>query len=387
MSVLNRRFSFWAGTGLTVILLVSVVLWADFRLLTLSLRDSERSVATDVIESDEPLYWVAPMDPNYRRDGPGKSPMGMDLIPVYRNTDSVAAGGVQIEVDTQHNLGIRLIEATHKRLIVERQVYGELTYAGDRRLHIHPRVDGWVETLSVGSVGDVVRKNQTLLTLYSPVLVNAQEELLLALEQNNAALINAAQARLKSLDISETALEKLDRQREISRTVSIYAPSDGVVTGLSIREGMFIRPNTEVMSIAPLDALWLLVDVPQGLNSIDLANASLVFSVEGIPQRKWHAEVDTVYPELHDTRRTRQLRAVIDNADGVLASGMYATVTIIEAPKPPVLSIPSESVIRVGTETRVVLQCDDNSFKSVDVVLGRDVGSDVEILSGLEHGD
>ena len=163
-----------------------------------------KSSGGDMAASDEPkpLYWVAPMDPNYKRDQPGKSPMGMDLIPVYAEDSSAGDAGpgtISISPEVVNNLGVRTQPAASGTLHTEINTVGYVQYNQDALIHIHPRVQGWVEKLHVKAEGDPVTRGQPLYDLYAPELVNAQEEYLLALDRNNQRLIKAAHDRLEAL--------------------------------------------------------------------------------------------------------------------------------------------------------------------------------------------
>ena len=159
----------------------------------------------------KPLYWVAPMDSNYRRDEPGLSPMGMELVPVYEEQSSAedSPGTVRISPAVVNNLGVRTAPVRFKSLQTTVDTVGYVQYDQDQLVHIHPRVEGWIETLYVKAAGDQVKQGEPLYTLYSPQLVNAQEELLLALKRNNAVLIRAAKARLASLNVSDDFIARL----------------------------------------------------------------------------------------------------------------------------------------------------------------------------------
>jgi Cu(I)/Ag(I) efflux system membrane fusion protein len=140
----------------------------------------------------KPLYWVAPMDPNYRRDKPGKSPMGMDLIPVYEEDNKTAGAGpgtVSIAPNVVNSLGVRVAPVEKKQLLQTIKTVGYVQYNENLIAHVHPRVSGWIETLHVKAEGDEVEKGAPLYDLYSPDLVNAQEEYLLALQRNNSGLL------------------------------------------------------------------------------------------------------------------------------------------------------------------------------------------------------
>lgn len=138
------------------------------------------------IDENKPLYWVAPMDANYQRDQPGQSPMGMDLIPYYgsqNNTMDEGAGTIKISPSVVNNLGVRTTTASYGVLNTTIETVGYVTYDEDKLVHIHPRVSGWIEKLHINAIGDPVTKGQPLYDIYSPELVNAQEELLLALDR------------------------------------------------------------------------------------------------------------------------------------------------------------------------------------------------------------
>ena len=147
----------------------------------------------------QPLYWAAPMDPNYRRDRPGKSPMGMELIPVYGDRDGfdTGPGTISISPDVVNNLGVRTAKAQMETLHTTITTVGYVQYDEDRLLHIHPRVEGWVEELYIKATGDPVQKGQALYALYSPQLVNAQEELLLAI---NRKKLDSRPSRERSIE-------------------------------------------------------------------------------------------------------------------------------------------------------------------------------------------
>lgn len=147
----------------------------------------------------KPLYWVAPMDPDYRRDGPGKSPMGMDLVPVFDDRDSSGASSrtsVMVSPAVVNNLGVRSATAQRRRWSDPVTTVGHVQFDEEQLLHVHPRVEGWVESLFVRAQGDAVRQGQPLYQLYSPQLINAQEELLLALSRNDPRLLEAAESRV-----------------------------------------------------------------------------------------------------------------------------------------------------------------------------------------------
>ena len=158
----------------------------------------------------EVLYWVAPMDPNYRRDKPGKSPMGMDLVPVYKK-DGADNGVVSIDPRVVQNLGVRTAKAERSKLWRMIDTVGYIDYDESRVSHIHLRTEGWIENLAVESEGDRFKKGDFLFDVYSPKLVNAQEELVTALASGNKGLIRASKERLSALGISDNQIKQLEK--------------------------------------------------------------------------------------------------------------------------------------------------------------------------------
>jgi Cu(I)/Ag(I) efflux system membrane fusion protein len=340
-------------------------------------------------ESD-PLYWVAPMDPDYRRDQPGQSPMGMDLVPVYKDRVTgvdAGPGTVYINPDVVNNLGVRLATAQRRTWHSEIRTVGYVRYDEDRLLHIHPRVEGWVETLHVKAAGDPVTRGQALYELYSPELVNAQEELLLALKRNNQTLVKAAQDRLRALQMSAEFIAELQRSKQVAQTVTFRARRGGVVDVLGIREGFYVKPGTTMMSIGTLDEVWVEAEIFERQAAGVHAGLAVTMTTEYSPDTRWEGVVDYVYPALDAQTRTLRVRLRFANDDGILKPNMFAQVVIYADDEDGVLMVPRETVIRTGSQDRVVLALGEGAFKSVAIGLGR-VGNEwAEILRGLEEGD
>ncbi len=336
----------------------------------------------------EPLYWVAPMDPNYRRDAPGKSPMGMDLIPVYADkADAAPTGTVRITPAVTNNLGVRTAEVVMGRLPSLISTVGCVQYDEDQLQHVHPRVEGWIETLFVNASGDPVSRGEPLYTLYSPTLVNAQEELLLAWRRADPALIEAASERLEALRVPPEAIRTLRDTRAVSRTVTVTAPQDGVVDTLQVRQGMYVKPGMETLSIASLDHLWVIGEVFEHQTTQVQVGDAVRIQLDYAPEREWEGRIDYVYPTLNARTRTLQVRVRVANPDHVLRPGMFAQLQIATKPGEQRLLVPREALIRTGSQSRLVLALGEGRFKSVAVETGR-VGRDqAEILNGIAAGD
>jgi len=346
-------------------------------------------VETTSSVSKEPMHWVAPMDPNFKSDKPGKSPMGMDLIPVYEQSGSAkdAPGTVRISPSVVNNLGVRTGPVTKGRLPNDITTVGYVQYSEDDMAHVHPRVEGWIEKLYVKAEGEPVQKGKPLYTLYSPTLVNAQDELILALNRGNERLVNAAKERLAALNVPTSLIRQITKTRELQRTLTVYAPTSGVIDNLNVREGMFIKPGDRVLSIAALDEVWVIGEVFERQLSAVASDNRVVMTLDYLPGRQWTGKVDYVYPEVNPKTRTARVRMRFDNADGTLLPGMFAELNIQGARTDRQLLVPRESVIRTGQSDRLVLALDGGAFKSVTVKVGRVGEQYAEILGGVMPGD
>jgi Cu(I)/Ag(I) efflux system membrane fusion protein len=335
----------------------------------------------------EILYWVAPMDANYRRDKPGKSPMGMELVPVYADADGGDGSSISIAPEVVQNLGVRTAVAERSRLWRGIDTVGYVDYDESKVSHIHLRTEGWIENLAVESEGERVTRGQRLFNLYSPALVNAQEEFVQALVGGNKGLIRASRSRLTALGIPGSQIKRLEKERKASQTIPIYAPQDGVVASLSVRDGMYIKPATRVMSLADLSSVWLLAEVFERQADWVEVNQPAEVTLAFLPGRTWEGRVEYIYPSLDPKTRTLKARLRFPNPDEALKPNMYANVIIYGGPKDDVVVIPLEALIRTGREERVVIALGEGRFESRTVRAGIESGEWVEVIEGVQPGE
>jgi Cu(I)/Ag(I) efflux system membrane fusion protein len=349
----------------------------------------QRSGDLQTTESSEKevLYWVAPMDPDYRRDEPGKSPMGMDLVPVYEGSVDSMPGVVSIDPTLVNNLGVRTALAERGSLPRRIETVGYIGYDEDTLQHVHTRVDGWIETLAKTATGDPVKKGELLFELYSPTLVNAQQEFLTALASNNQGLKDASRDRLTALGVTRSEIARLERERAVSQRIRVYAESDGVVAHLGVRDGIFVTPATEVMSVARLDRVWVLAEVFERQSSWVQPGQAASVELDYLPGRTLQGSVDYVYPELDPVTRTLKVRLRFDNEGETLRPNMFARVVIDGTPISSIVHVPREAVIRGGASNRVVVDLGSGRFESRRVLIGIESGERVAIRRGLAEGE
>jgi len=364
--------------------------------LLLSVAAGSHYVTLNMINAEEspdvsrPLYWVAPMDPSYRRDVPGKSPMGMDLVPVYAEGVEGAAtnpGVVSISPDVVNNLGVRTAIAEYRTLPTEINALGYVRFDEDELIHIHSRVEGWVEKLFVTTQGAEVTGGQPLYTLYSPKLVNAQEELVLAANRDDQELISAAEARLVALQVDRATINDIKERRVVQQALTFYAPKTGVLNELNIRQGFFIQPGMTLMSIGILEEVWVEAEIFESQSAQLHTGFPVTITSDYLPGRSWPGAVDYVYPSVDSTTRTFRLRVKLSNRDTLLKPNMFVNMRIEVPSDQNVLAVPYEAVIRTGSQNRVVLALGNGQFKSLEVSIGASTSEFVEILSGVRPGD
>ncbi len=367
----------------------SVITIAIYSQLSPSVDHNANTLATENAEP-QAIYWVAPMDANYRRDKPGKSPMGMDLVPVYPDNNKAideGPGTIRISPDVINNLGVRLATVKLQALHTQIKTVGYVAYDEDKLVHLHPRVEGWIEKLYVKAVGDPVKKGQAIYDIYSPELVNAQEELLLALDRKNQRLIQAATNRLVALQLPRKAIDNLKKTGKVKQNITFYAPQNGVLENLYIREGFFVKPGTMLLSIGDLSEIWVEAEVFERQASLVKNGSAVTMTLDYLPGKTWQGQVDYVYPTLDAKTRTVKVRLRFKNEKGEFKPNMFAQVVIHTNGEENSLLIPKEALIRTGSQDRVVLALGGGYFKSIEVAVGSFDSKYVQILSGLSEGD
>ncbi len=361
---------------------------AEIKSLVDSLAEdaSKESALEHAGKHADPTY-VCPMHSNVvNKDPDATCPIcGMDLV-IFENSGG-EAGIVSISPRVINMLGVRFGKVKKKTLYRLIDSVGNIKYNENKISHIHLRTDGWVERLSVKTLGERVKKGDLLFQIYSPKLVNAQEELLQSKYMGNDSLVEASRERLISFGMSKSQIRKLEKSEKIKRLVSYYAPQPGVVSELNIREGMYVKPAISIVSLVDMTTIWLVANVFESQSNWvkvgDRAEAVLSF----MPGKTWEGKVEYVYPTLDPKTRSLEVRLHFDNPDELLKANMYANVKIFAKPKRKALSIPRESLIQTGDGDRVIVSLGDGKFKPVAVTTGIESNNRIEILDGLEEGD
>ncbi|WP_052464820.1 efflux RND transporter periplasmic adaptor subunit [Geoalkalibacter subterraneus] len=346
-------------------------------------------------------YWVAPMDPTYIRDEPGKSPMGMDLVPVYE--DEAASGSIiSVAPEVRQSMGVRTSLVERRDLHRTIRTVGLVDYDEPQRYSVNAKIDGWIERLYVDQTGQEVKKGQPLLELYSPKLVSAQEEYLLALRNRDALkdssfsqisegaerLLQSSRKRLQYFDISDRQIAELEKSGRVRKTMTLYSPYQGVVTMKIATDGQFIKSGTELFKISDLSSVWVMADIyAYELPWVEVGQqAEIILPYVGDKTRQ--AEISFIYPYVESKTRTIKARLEIANPDFELKPEMYVNVRIKGNVVEDALAIPSEAVINSGEKQTVFVDLGDGEFEPRQVKIGlQDDEGYVQITQGLLDGE
>jgi len=346
-------------------------------------------------------YWVAPMDPTYIRNEPGKSPMGMDLVPVYEDE---APGGSIITIDpvTTQNMGVRTATVARRDLHRVIRTSGLVAYEEPRQYVLNAKIDGWIERLHVSETGRQVKKGEPLLDIYSPELVSAQQEFLLALDNANTLrkspfpeiaeggkrLLDASRERLRYWDIPASQIARLEKSRQVRRTLTLVAPYDGIVTHKGVNEGAFVKAGMELLRVSDISRVWVNADIYEyELSWVRVGQAArIILPYAG--QKDLLGKVTYLYPFVDPKTRTVKARIELDNSDMSLKPDMYVSVRIEAQPVEGVLTIPSEAVLRSGERRTAFVALGDGKFEPRIIKTGLE-GEDgyVEVVQGVLDGE
>lgn len=349
-------------------------------------------------------YWVAPMDPTYIRDEPGKSPMGMDLVPVYQEEggEKEPASTIRIDPVTIQNMGIRTTTVEMDSPVKTIRTFGNVTFDETRIYAVNTKFNGWIEKLHVNFEGEKVAKGQPLFKIYSPELVTAQQEYLLALEQQKALqnsrftqasqgadrLLAAARTRLEYWDISPEQIRSLTQSGRTSKTITIFSPASGVVTKKNAVLGHYVKAGEHQYEIADLSTVWVDVEIYEYELPWIKGKMPAEMELAYIPGKRFFGKVLFIYPYLNPKTRTARLRLEFPNEDNHLKPDMYSNVYLKSRLDQRSPVIPQEAVIDSGVRKLVFVAGDKGRYEPREVELGLELSDHrYQVLKGLSQGE
>ena len=340
------------------------------------------------------VYWRAPMNPTEIYDKPGKSAMGMDLVPVYEN-EIAGQGTVTINPVVQQNMGVRIGKVTKGPLVHTLRTYGNITPDETLTAQVNLKTSGWIEKIYVDFTGKYVKKGDPLFDIYSPELVAAQEEYVVAfgaLGQSRTGggtgLLDSSRNRLRYFDVPESEIEALQKSGKVKKTVMIRSPLSGFVIGRNAEEGSYVKAGTLVFQIADLSRVWAEAHIYEYELSMIEKGQQADMTLPYLPGKVYQGTVAFVYPYLRPKTRDLIIRIVFENPEMELKPEMYADIRIKTVLKGMGLMLPSEAVIRTGKRNLVFVSAGNGEFIPKDVILGPLLNNEkVQVLAGLTEGE
>ena len=350
------------------------------------------------------LFWRNPMNPSITSPTPAKDSMGMDYLPVYADGDrseDEPAGTVKIDPVTVQNIGVRTATVERRALARELNALGQVDFNEEKLARLHPKTSGWIEQLRVDETGVRVDKNTILLGLYSPELVAAQREYLVALEnwevlRNSSvgrmkvsakSLLQSSRERLELFDVPAHQIKELKKSRKIKKQLHIHSPFAGRIMHIGARDGQYITPKDELYLIADLSRIWVNVDIYEDDLPWMKIGDRAEMTVRAAPGRIFTGKVTFIHPTMQKRSRTVRVRLEFDNPELVLKPGMFANVKLHVDEQPNAVVVPSEAIIRSGTREQVFVVREPGKFEPRLVTLGVSAGGYTQILLGVEVGE
>lgn len=349
-------------------------------------------------------YWQAPMNPSYVADKPGKSPMGMDLVPIYEDeNETPAETGVRVSTNFLQNFAVRTEVVKKGSIPVDIRTIGILIYNERDIASINTKFEGWIEKAYVNYVGEPVKKGQVLFEIYSPELVTTQDEFLTAVTyvkrltaggtkesiQRARSLLESARERLHYWDITDGQINALQRGGKITRTLKIVSPVSGLLIEKMSKslEGMKVNPGTNIYKIADLSTIWVQIEVYEYQLKYVRLGQPVRITVDAYPGRRWVGKVIYLDPTINQRTRTLKVYVQLPNPGLKLRPDMYANVNIPVPNVAGVVIIPDEAILHTGERNVVIVRKGERLFDPREVKLGAVGNGYQEVRHGLKAGE
>ena len=347
-------------------------------------------------------YWRAPMDPNYISDKPGKSPMGMDLVPVYEDEESVVTG-IRVDPNFLQNFAVRTALVEKGAIPVEIRTIGILGYNEKNITSVSTKFEGWIEKARVNYIGETVRRGQVLFEVYSPQLVTTQQEYLATLDylerlssgahpdavERARALLEAARQRLRYWDITDEQITQLSKSGKARRTLQIVSPVSGIVVEKMSEslEGMKLAPGINVYKIADLSTVWANIELFESQIQYLRLGLRARIQVEAFPTRRWTGRIIYIAPSMNPETRTLRASIEMPNPGWNLRPEMYADVKLEVPTLSSAIRVPEEAILHSGERSVVIVEKGKGVFEPREVELGAAGGGYRQVRRGLQPSE
>ncbi|MEJ2140913.1 MAG: efflux RND transporter periplasmic adaptor subunit [Gammaproteobacteria bacterium] len=344
------------------------------------------------------VRYVCPMHPKIVKDQPGKNcPIcGMALVEKKIDLSKTAYPSVTLSADVIQKMGVRTTTVEKGQLWKFIKTVGYVTYNERRVKTISVGTAGWVENLSVRTLGLLVKEGQLLLELYSPEFLEVQKAFIAGQKKDKSGTLKKYGARkesvgprdhLRYMGVSESLMNEIARKQKARHRLPIYSPMYGTIIRHNIHKNMYVYNDFPMFTIADLTTVWVEANVYEHQLEWIKRGLKAEIEVKALPGKQFDGQLTYIYPELDPKTRTMRIRLLVPNPDKLLKPNMFAEVRIFGGPKKNILSLPREALIVTGERESVVLDMGNGKYQPVDVVTGMHSQGKVEILSGLKESD
>jgi len=365
------------------------------KLVPVEAQDKPAAAQAPVAMKKKTMY-RSTMMPNEISDKPGKDSMGMEMVPfeVEESGAVTEIGGriqVKISAERQQLIGIKTAMVKSQPIHKLIKAVGRVDYAEPNISIVNLKFDGWVEKLFVNSTGRAVRKGEPLFDIYSPELVSAQQEYLIALKAgatlgDASSLLKSAREKLRLWDITDSQVEELERTGQFKKTAAVYSPGSGIVIEKNVLHGQKLMAGENLFKIADLSRVWILGEIYEYELPFIKTGQEAKISLSYYPGESFTGKIIYIYPYLKPETRTNQVRIEVGNPGLKFKPEMFANLEI-HVDYGTRLTVPADAVLDAGDTKIVFVAKGDGYFEPREVKLGVK-GQDIyEVLGGVSDGE